>query len=252
MDDDISLILAISLHEEEVRLLIASSKGKGKEGDAMSDMETAISLYAKDLEERKQTVQDKVLAQSVARAEVTDLPVIQEFLQREIELERDREMALGLAEATADVEAAREMREKGSVADLEEALKGIEDLTTKLKRKRDEGSEEELGEGEADESGDGSRERRLSNTKVKLEDQDDDDLFIIGFRKIKDTTEGQSRLTSPNPDDAAENAIAVNNCKTTIPSYGDLERLFASGFVESISDDEEVRMSHGIIFRSRC
>lgn len=97
--DDISLQLAIALQLKDVDFAIASRKGKGKAGDAItSNDEAAFNDYRKHLEITAQILLDQRLARSFDRAVRTDADELLQITRAEMRDESDRELAFQLSE----------------------------------------------------------------------------------------------------------------------------------------------------------
>lgn len=100
--DDLSLELAIALQLEDVGVVIAARKGKGRAGDAVtSNDEAAFNDYRRHLEISAQILLDQRLARSVDRAVRTDAGELMRVTRAELRDESDRELALRLSEDPA-------------------------------------------------------------------------------------------------------------------------------------------------------
>lgn len=97
--DDLSFALAISLQLEDIHSAIASRKGKGRLGDAItSSDEVAFNDYREHLEAEAQILIDERLAQSLDRAVRADASLLLELTRAELNDESDRELAIRLAD----------------------------------------------------------------------------------------------------------------------------------------------------------
>lgn len=100
--DDLSLELAIALQLKDVEVVMASRKGKGRVGDAItSNDEAAFNDYRRHLEISAQILLDERLARSVDRAVRTDAEELMRVTRAELRDESDRELALRLSEDPA-------------------------------------------------------------------------------------------------------------------------------------------------------
>lgn len=101
--DDLSLQLAIALQLKDIDVAIASRKGKGRAGDAItSNDEVAFQDYRRHLEMSAQILLDQRLARSFDRAVRTDADELMKLTRAELRDERDREIAFQLSEDPAE------------------------------------------------------------------------------------------------------------------------------------------------------
>lgn len=102
--DDLSLQLAIALQLKDIDVAIASRKGKGRAGDAItSNDEVAFQDYRRHLEMSAQILLDQRLARSFDRAVRTDADELMKLTRAELRDERDREIAFQLSEDPAEM-----------------------------------------------------------------------------------------------------------------------------------------------------
>lgn len=97
--DDLSLELAITLQLMDIETAIASRKGKGRAGDALTtNDEVAFNDYRQHLEISAQILLDQRLARSFDRAVRTDAEELMQLTRTELMNESDRELAFRLSE----------------------------------------------------------------------------------------------------------------------------------------------------------
>ncbi|POR37265.1 Uncharacterized protein TPAR_02531 [Tolypocladium paradoxum] len=91
--DDASLRLMLQLHLEDLEDLERNKKGKQPEGE-MSDFDLAMNMYKDSLETFATQHHDRRMCISIARAVVSDAPVIQACSNEEERATQDRAMAM--------------------------------------------------------------------------------------------------------------------------------------------------------------
>lgn len=94
--ETVSLLLALSLLEEDLSDLQSRQKGKQRAG-TITDIEAALSLSLDDLQCTSQVLKDRRIAESYADAIATDQTVIATIVAEEARARNDRRIAEGIA-----------------------------------------------------------------------------------------------------------------------------------------------------------
>src|SRR6478609_3194167 len=111
--DTSSLILALQLQQQDLKLWEQSRKGKQREGE-VTDSDFALLACRQELELMTAQISDQVLALSIARAVESDGQLIREAQLAEEQAVKDREYAIRLsggpsAAAKSDAESVKKV-----------------------------------------------------------------------------------------------------------------------------------------------
>lgn len=93
--DNASVNLMLQLQIQDLEEIIASSKGKYREGET-PDADLALDAYKSELESFKASISDRCMCKSIAQAVISDGELVYRQQQAEDQETRDREFALNL------------------------------------------------------------------------------------------------------------------------------------------------------------
>lgn len=105
--DGTTAALLLELHISDIKELLSTCKGKGREGEH-SDADLAVLIYQKELKERDTIIADRRMARSLTRAVLSDAAIVAELLTQEDVITRDRALAYDIAGISTNSAAAEQ------------------------------------------------------------------------------------------------------------------------------------------------
>src|SRR5258708_36417839 len=108
---------------EDVETLVSHAKGKQREG-TITDKELALQFYVEDLANSDVTLNDRTIAQGLARQSLGDVSAIEEEYRRQQQIIRDHELARYLARSAGPSPSSQLWRNRGQV----DAIDPLRDL----------------------------------------------------------------------------------------------------------------------------